>query len=161
MSELIAGSIQYVARPQDTVMTMATSRREVMRCSFCTPPSELRREKVPFADIRPPLLVLSSLESLSVLSKSTKLVAVKMTLLNPKAHVVGSVYRVASAADADTVTTANNLKDGVCHFFSEIEPISGDSSDEAREGSTTCLDRNSFSEIRTTRAGSNPWHGIS
>lgn len=110
-SDLMTGSIRYVAIPQTIVITAATSLSEASCCSFWAPPIELRREKVPFADMSPLLPEsVSSLVVFSAFSKSTRPAAVKMTLLKPSVEVGDVVKRVASAAAADTVTTARSRK---------------------------------------------------
>ena len=86
------GSMKHDAIPHTSVMVAATSLSAPSDCALPAPLIEPRREKEPFAESKPRVLVsLSSSALFKAVSNSTKPVAANKTLLKPRVEVVDAV----------------------------------------------------------------------
>lgn len=94
----------------------------------------------------------SPLDGLNELLNKTRPVAVKMTLLIPRAEVAGTVKFVDKAMLADMVAAPRTKNDLEGLFCSGFAAVRGDSC----LGSAVCLKSSSFSESRATSKGSRP-----
>lgn len=141
-----------VAMPQMTVMAAAMSLRAARSWALRLLVTDARCEKEPSADTRPRVPPsLSSLVPRTATSSMTRPDAAKMALLIPSAEVVEVTYTPRAALAAMVSVTSRSeglLLDGFSEaLFESVE------SPRAYVGRVICLERSSFSEIKTANSG--------